>query len=179
MLVGMLRPCHAMPCHRPSTCAASAVPACHAMPCQPLECAAFACHAMPRPAGMPCLISSGSPPLPAEYNVLVHNNELYCIDVSQAVELDHPRAFDFLREGELAVGMSWRMLLPAGGCYPQPSAGGWLVSRKCSTSGAHRHCMPPMQHRPAQPPMPPRRLPARERLLPSSGGGHADCARAV
>jgi serine/threonine-protein kinase RIO1 len=35
----------------------------------------------------------------AEYNVLVHNNELYCIDVSQAVELDHPRAFDFLREG--------------------------------------------------------------------------------
>lgn len=34
----------------------------------------------------------------SEYNVLVHNNELYCIDVSQAVELDHPRAFDFLRE---------------------------------------------------------------------------------
>ena len=37
---------------------------------------------------------------PAEYNVLVHNNEMYCIDVSQSVELDHPRAFDFLREGE-------------------------------------------------------------------------------
>ena len=38
--------------------------------------------------------------VPAEYNVLVHNNEMYCIDVSQSVELDHPRAFDFLREGE-------------------------------------------------------------------------------
>jgi len=34
----------------------------------------------------------------SEYNILVHNNELYIIDVSQAVELDHPRAFDFLRE---------------------------------------------------------------------------------
>ncbi|KAL4430675.1 hypothetical protein ABPG75_005931 [Micractinium tetrahymenae] len=34
----------------------------------------------------------------SEYNILVHNNELHCIDVSQAVELDHPRAFDFLRE---------------------------------------------------------------------------------
>lgn len=46
----------------------------------------------------------------SEYNVLVHDNTLYCIDVSQAVELDHPRAFDFLREGELCG--------PGGGCFP-------------------------------------------------------------
>ena len=45
------------------------------------------------------LLRIDRPWTPAEYNVLVHNNELYCIDVSQAVELDHPRAFDFLREG--------------------------------------------------------------------------------
>lgn len=65
----------------------------------------------------PCLSLASLPPtLPpctAEYNVLVHNNELYCIDVSQAVELDHPRAFDFLREGarrlagQAAVGARW------------------------------------------------------------------------
>lgn len=34
----------------------------------------------------------------SEYNLLVHNDEIYVIDVSQSVELDHPRAFDFLRE---------------------------------------------------------------------------------
>ncbi len=43
----------------------------------------------------------------SEYNVLVHDNQLYCIDVSQAVELDHPRAFDFLREGERAGHVSY------------------------------------------------------------------------
>lgn len=48
----------------------------------------------------------------AEYNVLVHNNELYCIDVSQAVELDHPRAFDFLREGVPHLVLLPRLLLP-------------------------------------------------------------------
>lgn len=34
----------------------------------------------------------------SEYNLLVHNDEIHVIDVSQSVELDHPRAFDFLRE---------------------------------------------------------------------------------
>jgi len=34
----------------------------------------------------------------SEYNLLVHNDEVHVIDVSQSVELDHPRAFDFLRE---------------------------------------------------------------------------------
>jgi RIO kinase 1 len=34
----------------------------------------------------------------SEYNLLVHDDEIYVIDVSQSVELDHPRAFDFLRE---------------------------------------------------------------------------------
>lgn len=51
---------------------------------------------------------SSCPLVPAEYNVLVHNNELYCIDVSQAVELDHPRAFDFLREGACAAAVPQR-----------------------------------------------------------------------
>ncbi|KAL4859577.1 Serine/threonine-protein kinase RIO1 [Chlorella vulgaris] len=44
----------------------------------------------------------------SEYNILVHNNELYCIDVSQSVELDHPRAFDFLREDCLHVNDYFR-----------------------------------------------------------------------
>jgi RIO kinase 1 len=34
----------------------------------------------------------------SEYNLLVHDDEIHVIDVSQSVELDHPRAFDFLRE---------------------------------------------------------------------------------
>lgn len=34
----------------------------------------------------------------SEYNLLVHKDEIHVIDVSQSVELDHPRAFDFLRE---------------------------------------------------------------------------------
>ncbi|EFJ52760.1 RIO kinase [Volvox carteri f. nagariensis] len=34
----------------------------------------------------------------SEYNILYHKGELYIIDVSQAVDLDHPKALDFLRE---------------------------------------------------------------------------------
>ena len=41
----------------------------------------------------------------SEYNVLVHKGELVVIDVSQSVELDHPRALDFLREGERGGGV--------------------------------------------------------------------------
>jgi RIO kinase 1 len=33
----------------------------------------------------------------SEYNLLWYNNFIYVIDVSQAVELDHPMALDFLR----------------------------------------------------------------------------------
>ncbi|WVN89869.1 uncharacterized protein L203_105099 [Cryptococcus depauperatus CBS 7841] len=33
----------------------------------------------------------------SEYNILLHNEHLYIIDVSQSVEHDHPQAFDFLR----------------------------------------------------------------------------------
>lgn len=33
----------------------------------------------------------------SEYNILYHQAHLYIIDVSQSVEHDHPRAFDFLR----------------------------------------------------------------------------------
>nr|XP_031864428.1 uncharacterized protein CI109_000342 [Kwoniella shandongensis]KAA5531500.1 hypothetical protein CI109_000342 [Kwoniella shandongensis] len=33
----------------------------------------------------------------SEYNILLHLDHLYIIDVSQSVEHDHPRAFDFLR----------------------------------------------------------------------------------
>ncbi|XP_057995751.1 uncharacterized protein LOC110656361 isoform X1 [Hevea brasiliensis] len=34
----------------------------------------------------------------SEYNILYFEGHLYVIDVSQAVDLDHPRALDFLRE---------------------------------------------------------------------------------
>jgi len=34
----------------------------------------------------------------SEYNLLWHNNEVYVIDVSQSVEMDHPSALDFLRK---------------------------------------------------------------------------------
>ena len=44
----------------------------------------------------------------SEYNMLVHNDEIYIIDVSQSVELDHPRAFDFLREDCLHVNDYFR-----------------------------------------------------------------------
>ena len=33
----------------------------------------------------------------SEYNLLVHDDHLYIIDVSQSVEHDHPSAYDFLR----------------------------------------------------------------------------------
>lgn len=33
----------------------------------------------------------------SEYNVLYHQNKLWVIDVSQSVELDHPRTWEFLR----------------------------------------------------------------------------------
>ncbi|KAJ9211913.1 hypothetical protein DTO166G4_6441 [Paecilomyces variotii] len=33
----------------------------------------------------------------SEYNILYHNDKLYIIDVSQSVEHDHPRSFEFLR----------------------------------------------------------------------------------
>lgn len=44
----------------------------------------------------------------SEYNLLVHNDEIFVIDVSQSVELDHPRAFDFLREDCLHVNDYFR-----------------------------------------------------------------------
>jgi serine/threonine-protein kinase RIO1 len=34
----------------------------------------------------------------SEYNMLYHEGEVYFIDVSQSVELDHPHALDFLRK---------------------------------------------------------------------------------
>lgn len=34
----------------------------------------------------------------SEYNILVHNGQLYIIDVSQSVEHDHPQALEFLRK---------------------------------------------------------------------------------
>ncbi|ERN07781.1 serine/threonine-protein kinase RIO1 [Amborella trichopoda] len=39
----------------------------------------------------------------SEYNILYHEGHLYIIDVSQSVDLDHPRALDFLREDCLHV----------------------------------------------------------------------------
>jgi RIO kinase 1 len=33
----------------------------------------------------------------SEYNLLLHRNQIFVIDVSQSVEHDHPHAFDFLR----------------------------------------------------------------------------------
>jgi len=44
----------------------------------------------------------------SEYNLLYHNDEVFVIDVSQSVELDHPRAFDFLREDCLHVNDYFR-----------------------------------------------------------------------
>jgi RIO kinase 1 len=34
----------------------------------------------------------------SEYNILYHNRQVYIIDVSQSVDLDHPKALEFLRE---------------------------------------------------------------------------------
>uniref|UniRef100_A0A6N2NHF1 Serine/threonine-protein kinase RIO1 n=1 Tax=Salix viminalis TaxID=40686 RepID=A0A6N2NHF1_SALVM len=39
----------------------------------------------------------------SEYNILYYEGRLYIIDVSQAVDLDHPHALDFLREDCLHV----------------------------------------------------------------------------
>ncbi|KAL9235834.1 hypothetical protein vseg_010568 [Gypsophila vaccaria] len=39
----------------------------------------------------------------SEYNILYYEGHLYIIDVSQAVDLDHPHALDFLREDCLHV----------------------------------------------------------------------------
>ncbi|KAI6706574.1 hypothetical protein NL676_009536 [Syzygium grande] len=39
----------------------------------------------------------------SEYNMLYFEEHLYIIDVSQAVDLDHPHALDFLREDCLHV----------------------------------------------------------------------------
>ena len=39
----------------------------------------------------------------SEYNMLYHEGHVYFIDVSQSVEHDHPRAFEFLREDCLHV----------------------------------------------------------------------------
>lgn len=39
----------------------------------------------------------------SEYNMLYHEGHVYIIDVSQSVEHEHPRAFDFLREDCLHV----------------------------------------------------------------------------
>ena len=39
----------------------------------------------------------------SKYNILYHEGHLYCIDVSQSVDLDHPRALEFLREHCLHV----------------------------------------------------------------------------
>eukprot|EP00897_Mesotaenium_endlicherianum_P010349 jgi/Mesen1/9342/ME000061S08781 len=39
----------------------------------------------------------------SEYNILYHEGRLWIIDVSQSVDLDHPRALDFLREDCLHV----------------------------------------------------------------------------
>ncbi len=65
--------------------------------------------------------------------MLVHNNELYCIDVSQAVELDHPRAFDFLREGEqLSWGSAAAWVVAS--VWPPGRFSGWPAH-----SPAHAH----------------------------------------
>ncbi|KAG0565101.1 hypothetical protein M758_8G159700 [Ceratodon purpureus] len=44
----------------------------------------------------------------SEYNILYHEGHLWIIDVSQSVELDHPRALDFLREDCLHVSDFFR-----------------------------------------------------------------------
>ena len=40
----------------------------------------------------------------SEYNILVHEGKAWIIDVSQSVDLDHPRCLDFLREDLLHLG---------------------------------------------------------------------------
>ena len=40
----------------------------------------------------------------SEYNILYHDGNAHVIDVSQSVDLDHPRCLDFLREDLLPLG---------------------------------------------------------------------------
>ena len=40
----------------------------------------------------------------SEYNILYHGGHAHIIDVSQSVDLDHPRCLDFLREDLLHLG---------------------------------------------------------------------------
>lgn len=44
----------------------------------------------------------------SEYNILYHDGELYIIDVSQSVEHDHPKAYEFLRMDIKNVGNFFR-----------------------------------------------------------------------
>jgi len=44
----------------------------------------------------------------SEYNLLWHNNEIYVIDVSQSVEMDHPSALNFLRKDAANVNDFFR-----------------------------------------------------------------------
>ncbi|KAL6501325.1 hypothetical protein OROHE_024972 [Orobanche hederae] len=44
----------------------------------------------------------------SEYNILYYVGQLYIIDVSQSVDLDHPRALDFLREDSIHVSDFFR-----------------------------------------------------------------------
>ncbi|KAL0365922.1 UNVERIFIED_CONTAM: Serine/threonine-protein kinase rio1 [Sesamum radiatum] len=46
----------------------------------------------------------------SEYNILYFEGHLYIIDVSQAVDLDHPHALDFLREDCLHVSAQKKIL---------------------------------------------------------------------
>ncbi|KAM7483452.1 hypothetical protein LguiB_008035 [Lonicera macranthoides] len=44
----------------------------------------------------------------SEYNILYYEGQLYIIDVSQSVDLDHPHALDFLREDSVHVSDFFR-----------------------------------------------------------------------
>ncbi|KAK9839008.1 hypothetical protein WJX74_007754 [Apatococcus lobatus] len=46
----------------------------------------------------------------SEWNVLFHEDELYVIDVGQAVDLDHPHCLEFLREDALHVSSFFQKL---------------------------------------------------------------------
>ncbi|KAF2311502.1 hypothetical protein GH714_024403 [Hevea brasiliensis] len=46
----------------------------------------------------------------SEYNILYFEGHLYVIDVSQAVDLDHPRALDFLREDCVHISVQQKIL---------------------------------------------------------------------
>lgn len=165
--------------------------------------------------GVPLTAADPAPAAaPPAWAVQVHNNELYCIDVSQAVELDHPRAFDFLKEGGWVVGHGRRVLmlfvlwlLHWGLMRLWLSYRGWKrVKRWCkcvvlcwrmdvvwrllrgASLGLQQElcspsCLPPA---PTHPPacsmhtrILPRRLPARQRLLPPCGRGHTDGAHSI